>query len=94
MFAAVLAVIYALVAIGRYWFGAVIPAAEISRSARALPLYAFIRLVRMRPGLSAEPGFRSGLRYIAALTAIVWQGVMLAALDILQSIPVLSFFPA
>ncbi|MDQ1694255.1 MAG: NitT/TauT family transport system permease protein, partial [Acidobacteriaceae bacterium] len=36
-----LAVFYCVVLLGRYWFGHTVPSAEISQSARALPLYAF-----------------------------------------------------
>lgn len=89
---AVLAVIYALVAVGRYWFGAVTPAAEISRSPKALPLYAFYSLVRMAAAYLLSLVFAVSYGYIASHSKR-WQGVMLAVLDILQSIPVLSFLP-
>lgn len=92
VFGAVLAGIYALVAVGRYWFGAVTPAAEISRSPKALPLYAFYSLVRMTAAYLLSLVFAVSYGYIASYSKR-WQGVMLAVLDILQSIPVLSFLP-
>ena len=92
VFAAILAVFYALVAVGRYWIGAVTPAAEISRSPSSLPLYAFYSLVRMGVAYVASLVFAIAYGYIAAYNKRL-QGIMLAALDILQSIPVLSFLP-
>ena len=92
VFGALLAVIYAIVAVGRYWFGAVVPAAEISRSPRALPLYAFYSLVRMTTAYILSLVFAVAYGYIACYSKR-WQAVMLAVLDILQSIPVLSFLP-
>ena len=92
VFATLLAVIGALAAVARYWFGAAVPAAEISRSRRALPLYAFYSLVRMGTAYLLSLVFAVAYGYIATYSKR-WQGVMLAILDILQSIPVLSFLP-
>ena len=92
VFGAVVAVLYAMVAVGRYWIGAVIPAAEISRSPSSLPLYAFYSLVRMGVAYVASLVFAISYGYVAAYNKRL-QGIMLAALDILQSIPVLSFLP-
>jgi NitT/TauT family transport system permease protein len=92
VFSAVLAVFYAMVAVGRYWIGAVTPAAEISRSPSSLPLYAFYSLVRMGVAYVASLVFAISYGYVAAYNKRL-QGIMLAALDILQSIPVLSFLP-
>jgi NitT/TauT family transport system permease protein len=92
IFSAVLAMFYAMVAVGRYWIGAVTPAAEISRSPSSLPLYAFYSLVRMGVAYIASLVFAISYGYIAAYNKRL-QGIMLAALDILQSIPVLSFLP-
>jgi NitT/TauT family transport system permease protein len=92
VFATLLAVIGALAAVARYWFGAAVPAAEISRSPRALPLYAFYSLVRMGTAYLLSLVFAVAYGYIATYSKR-WQGVMLAILDILQSIPVLSFLP-
>jgi NitT/TauT family transport system permease protein len=92
IFAAVIAVFYAMVTIGRYWIGAVTPAAKISRSPASLPLYAFYSLVRMGTAYVLSLIFAIAYGYIAAYNRRL-QGIMLAVLDILQSIPVLSFLP-
>ena len=92
VFGALLAFLYAMVAVGRYWFGAAVPAADISRSPSALPLYAFYSLVRMAAAYLLSMVFAVGYGYVATYSKR-WQTVMLAVLDILQSIPVLSFLP-
>src|ERR1017187_6664990 len=92
VFAAILAGIYAVLATVRYWMGVVTPAAHISRSPAALPAYAFYSLVRMTAAYLLSLVFAVGYGYIAANNRRV-EMVMLAALDILQSIPVLSFLP-
>ena len=66
VFGALVAVIYAMVAVGRYWFGAAVPAAEISRSPRALPLYSFYSLVRMATAYVLSLVFAVAYGYIAA----------------------------
>ncbi len=92
VFALVLAAIFGVLTIGRYWLGAVTPAAEISHSPRALPLYAFYSLVRMMTAYVLSLAFAIGYGYVAAYTPRL-ETLMIAALDILQSIPVLSFLP-
>ncbi len=92
VFAAVLAAIEGLFVIARYWFGAIAPAAEISRSPRALPLYAFYSVVRIAIAYLLSLVFAVAYGYIAAYNLRL-QGFMLALLDVLQSIPVLSFLP-
>jgi len=92
VFAAILAGIYAALATVRYWMGVVTPAAHISRSPSALPLYAFYSLVRMAVAYALSLAFAVGYGYIAAHNRRV-EMAMLAVLDILQSIPVLSFLP-
>ena len=92
VFGGLFAIVYAMVAIGRYWFGAAVPAAEISRSPRALPLYAFYSLVRMTAAYLLSLVFAVAYGYTASYSKR-WRAVMLAVLDILQSIPVLSFLP-
>jgi len=92
VFSIVLAAIFGVLAVGRYWLGAVTPAAQISHSPSALPKYAFYSLVRMTVAYFLSLGFAVGYGYIAAYTPRV-EAVMIAALDILQSIPVLSFLP-
>ena len=92
VFAAVLAGIEGLLVITRYWFGAMTPAAEISRSPRALPLYAFYSVVRMTLAYVLSLLFALLYGYIAAYNRRL-EGLMVATLDVLQSIPVLSFLP-
>ena len=92
VFSGVVAVVYLMMVVGRYWFGAIVPAAEISRSPRAIPMYAVYSLVRMGTAYVLSLVFAVAYGYVAAYNKRL-QGVMLATLDILQSIPVLSFLP-
>jgi NitT/TauT family transport system permease protein len=92
VFSGVVAVMYLMMVVGRYWFGAIVPAAEISRSPRAIPMYAVYSLVRMGAAYVLSLVFAVAYGYVAAYNKRL-QGVMLATLDILQSIPVLSFLP-
>src|SRR5215469_889583 len=92
VFAIILAAIFGVLAIGHYWLGAPAPEAQISHSPGALPLYAFYSLVRMAAAYGLSLAFAIGYGYIAAYTPRV-ETLMIAALDILQSIPVLSFLP-
>ncbi|HKE22527.1 MAG TPA: ABC transporter permease subunit [Bryobacteraceae bacterium] len=92
VFAVVLAVIIGILTTVRYWMGVVTPVAHISRSPAALPLYAFYSLVRMGAAYILSLGFAVGYGYVAAYNRRV-EVLMVAALDILQSIPVLSFLP-
>ena len=87
-----LACFYGIVRIGRYWFGHPIPAIEISLSPRALPLYAFYSVVRIGLAYLLSLAFAIGYGYTAHYSKRL-EALMLAALDILQSIPVLSFLP-
>jgi NitT/TauT family transport system permease protein len=92
VFCAVFAVFCGIIAIGRYWLGAATPSAAISRSPRMLPLYAFYSLARIAIAYLLSLGFAIGYGYLAANHRRI-EGVMIALLDILQSIPVLSFLP-
>jgi len=87
-----LAFLFALIQIGSYWMTSPVPAVQISHSVRALPLYAFYSLVRIGVAYLFSLVFAVGYGYLAAYNkrAEVW---MIALLDILQSIPVLSFLP-
>lgn len=87
-----LAAFYCVVLLGRYWFSHPVPAAEISQSARALPLYAFYSIVRIGVAYLLSLIFAIGYGYYAAYHPRV-EAFMIAVLDILQSIPVLSFLP-
>jgi len=88
-----LALFYAVLRIAQYWMGHPVPAVEISRSAKMLPLYAFYSIVRITVAYLLSLTFAVGYGYIAAYTPRA-EPFMIAALDILQSIPVLSFLPA
>ena len=68
------------------------PGGGISRSPGALPLYAFYSVVRIAMAYLLSLLFALVYGYIAAYNQRL-EGVMVAVLDILQSIPVLSFLP-
>lgn len=92
VFAAVLAVMYSVFVMAGYWLGAATPAVEISRSPRALPAYAFYSVVRIAVAYVLSLVFAIGYGYVAVYNRRL-QSLMVAGLDILQSIPVLSFLP-
>ncbi|HWG19645.1 MAG TPA: ABC transporter permease subunit [Terracidiphilus sp.] len=87
-----LATFYCVVLLGRYWFSHPVPSAQISQSIRALPLYAFYSVVRIGVAYLLSLVFAVGYGYYAAYHPRV-EAFMIAVLDILQSIPVLSFLP-
>ncbi len=87
-----LACFYGVVVIARYWFGHPEPEIVISQSPRALPLYAFYSVVRIGLAYLLSLAFAVGYGYIAAYNKRL-EALMIAGLDILQSIPVLSFLP-
>src|SRR5271170_4186436 len=89
VFAALFAMIYAIVAVARYWFSAPVAAVDISLSPAAIPRYAFYSLVRMIVAYVLSLLFAVGYGYFAAYHERL-EAPMLAVLDILQSIPVLS----
>jgi NitT/TauT family transport system permease protein len=93
VFAAVLAVFYGVLTIARYWLGQAVPVTEISRSLWSLPKYAFYSLVRMALAYFLSLVFAVTYGTIAAKNLRL-QPFMIAVLDILQSIPVLSFLPS
>jgi NitT/TauT family transport system permease protein len=90
--ACALAVFFAIVSTGVYWFQKPIPVVPISSSIGALPLYAFYSIVRMTIAYFLSLAFAVTYGYIAAYNARI-EPWMVAVLDILQSIPVLSFLP-
>ncbi len=92
IFALVLAGIYGIVALGRYWWGASVPHVEIHTSWRALPGYALNSLVRLFAAYLLSLIFSLGYGYVAAHHRRA-ERFMIPLLDILQSIPVLSFLP-
>ena len=92
MFAAGIALFYAVVTVGHSWFGPFTPTVEISRSARALPAYAGYSLLRITIAYVLSLGFALAYGYVAAYNPRA-ERFMLPLLDVLQSIPVLSFLP-
>ena len=87
-----LALFFAVVSTGVYWFQKPIPVVAISSSISALPVYAFYSIVRMAIAYMLSLAFAVSYGYIAAYNPRV-EPWMVAVLDILQSIPVLSFLP-
>src|SRR5271165_1159229 len=92
VFAGLFATGYALVSVARYWFSAPVAAVQISLSPTAIPRYAFYSLVRMIVAYLLSLVFAIAYGYFAAYNKRL-EAPMLAVLDILQSIPVLSFLP-
>jgi NitT/TauT family transport system permease protein len=92
MFGAGIALFYGVATVGRYWLGPFTPTVEISRSVWALPAYAGYSLLRITIAYLLSLGFALVYGYIAAYNARA-ERFMLPLLDVLQSIPVLSFLP-
>jgi NitT/TauT family transport system permease protein len=92
MFAAVLALFYGTLLVGRSWLGPFVPSVEISRSPRALPGYAALSLLRISIAYVLSLLFTLVYGYIAAYNSKA-ERFMVPLLDVLQSIPVLSFLP-
>jgi NitT/TauT family transport system permease protein len=92
IFAAVLAAFYALLVLARYWAGPFSPQVEITNSPSALPGYALYSLLRIVVAYFLSLAFTLVYGYIAAYNARA-ERFMIPLLDILQSIPVLSFLP-
>jgi NitT/TauT family transport system permease protein len=92
VFLFVLAAIYGIYAIGRNWLAPATTQAVISQSPRSLPLYALYSLVRLAIAYLLSLAFALGYGYLAASSKQA-EIVLVPLLDILQSIPVLSFLP-
>ena len=92
MFAAGLALFYAVVVVARSWLGPFTPTVEISRDPKALPLYAGYSLLRIAIAYALSLLFTLVYGYIAAYNPRA-ERFMIPLLDVLQSIPVLSFLP-
>jgi len=92
MFAAGIAAFYGILVVGRTWFGPFTPSVEISRSPLALPGYAALSLLRITIAYILSLAFTLVYGYIAAYNAKA-EKFMIPLLDVLQSIPVLSFLP-
>jgi NitT/TauT family transport system permease protein len=93
LFAAGLSVFYAVLVLARTWFGPFNPHVEISRDPTKLPLYAAYSLLRITIAYVLSLAFTLVYGYIAAYNPKA-ERIMIPLLDILQSIPVLSFLPA
>src|SRR5207245_3522487 len=90
VFLFVFAAIFGIYAIGRTWLGPVHPQARISQNPRDLPLYALYSLVRISVAYALSLVFALGYGYLAASSRRA-EMILIPLLDILQSIPVLSF---
>jgi len=93
MFGAGIALFYGVVTVGRSWLGPFTPTVEISRSVWALPAYAGYSLLRITIAYVLSLVFTLVYGYIAAYNHRA-ERFMIPLLDVLQSIPVLSFLPA
>ena len=92
IFAGGLALFCVFILLARYWASPFTPAVEISRSPSALPLYAFYSFLRIGIAYFLSLIFTLAYGYVAAYNAKA-ERLMIPLLDILQSIPVLSFLP-
>jgi NitT/TauT family transport system permease protein len=92
MFAAAIALFYAVLIVGRAWLGPITAEVEISRSPWALPAYAGYSLLRITIAYVFSLAFTLVYGYIAAYNKRA-ERFMIPLLDVLQSIPVLSFLP-
>jgi NitT/TauT family transport system permease protein len=92
MFAAGLAIFYGIAFVGRTWLGPLTAEVEISRSPLALPVYAGYSLLRITVAYFFSLTFTLVYGYVAAYNPRA-EKFMIPLLDVLQSIPVLSFLP-
>jgi NitT/TauT family transport system permease protein len=87
-----LALLYGLLWLGRYGLSPSQPQTEISLAPGALPKYAFFSVARLGTAYLLSLGFTLVYGYLAAYNARA-ERFLVPLLDILQSIPVLSFLP-
>src|SRR3984957_4764091 len=87
-----LAIFYAFVRVAMLWAGPPSEQMVVSLSPRALPVYAFYSIVRILLAYLLSLVFAVSYGYLAAYNKRA-ESFMIAALDIGQSIPVLSFLP-
>ncbi len=92
MLAAGLGLLYAIIVLAHYWATPLTPKVEISLSSRALPLYALFSVLRIAAAYFLSLAFTLVYGYIAAYNRRA-EVFMVPLLDVLQSIPVLSFLP-
>jgi NitT/TauT family transport system permease protein len=92
VFIFVFATIYGVYAVGRSWLAPAMPQAQISQNPRDLPLYALYSLVRIGLAYALSLVVAVAYGYLAASSRRA-EVILVPLLDILQSIPVLSFLP-
>ncbi len=92
MFGAGIASFYGVLVVGRHWLGPFTPEVEISRSPLALVAYAGYSLLRITIAYMLSLAFTLVYGYVAAYNPRA-ERFMIPLLDVLQSIPVLSFLP-
>ena len=92
IFGGCLSLFYGLILIGRTWLHPFTQQAEISHSAAMLPVYAAYSLSRILLAYVLSLTFTLVYGYIAAYNKAA-ERIMIPLLDVLQSIPVLSFLP-
>lgn len=92
VFAAALALFYGIVSAARTWFAPFTPTVAIHRDPRYLPMYAGYSLLRISFAYVLSLLFTLVYGYIAAYNTRA-EKFMVPLLDVLQSIPVLSFLP-
>jgi NitT/TauT family transport system permease protein len=92
MFGAGIALFYGVLVVGRTWLGPFTPQVEISRSPLALVPYAGYSLLRITIAYVLSLVFTLVYGYVAAYNPRA-ERFMIPLLDVLQSIPVLSFLP-
>jgi NitT/TauT family transport system permease protein len=93
MFGGGIALFYGVLIVSRTWLGPFTPEVEISSSPLALPAYAGYSLLRIAIAYGLSLAFTFVYGYIAAYNARA-ERFMIPLLDVLQSIPVLSFLPS
>jgi NitT/TauT family transport system permease protein len=92
IFSAGLSIFYGIIVLARIWFAPFNPQVAISRSPRMLPLYAAYSLLRITIAYVLSLAFTLVYGYIAAYNTRA-ERILIPLLDVLQSIPVLSFLP-
>src|SRR5450755_1016432 len=92
MFGAGIALFYGVLVVGRTWLGPFTPKVEISHSPLALAAYAGYSLLRITIAYGLSLAFTLVYGYVAAYNPRA-ERFMIPLLDVLQSIPVLSFLP-
>jgi NitT/TauT family transport system permease protein len=87
-----LALFWSVLTLARTWLGPFTPAAEIAQRPSALPGYTAYSLLRMAIAYVLSVAFSLVYGYVAAYYPKA-ERLMIPLLDIMQSIPVLSFLP-